>query len=87
MRIWAREFKDNRMIKDTLVEDTTKNTRTKKVLSSLETVCKDFDLSIPIWLDSNINDFKRNATTRFTADSFIESIDFDYLEFRVIEED
>ena len=26
-------------------------------------------------------------TTRFTQDSFVESIDFDYLEIQVIEED
>jgi hypothetical protein len=46
-----------------------------------------FDLSVPIWLDSNIADFKRNAKTRFRQDSFVESIPFDYLEFHVIEED
>lgn len=34
----------------------------------------------------NINDFKRHAKTRFTKDSFIEQIDFDYLEIEVIEE-
>ena len=32
-------------------------------------------------------DFIRHSKTRFTADSFIETIDFDYLEFHVIEED
>ena len=37
--------------------------------------------------DSNINEFKRIARTRFYADSFVESIDFDYLDFYVIEED
>ena len=42
------------------------------------------ELDIP---DSNINEFKRIARTRFYADSFVESIDFDYLDFYVIEED
>ena len=41
----------------------------------------------PIWLDVNVAEFKRHAKTRFTQDSFIESIDFDFLEMHVIEED
>ena len=53
----------------------------------LNWICEEFDLSNPIWLDSNINEFKRIARTRFYADSFVESIDFDYLDFYVIEED
>jgi len=35
----------------------------------------------------NIADFKRHNKTRFTQDSFVESIDFDYLEIQIIEED
>ena len=34
-----------------------------------------------------LKDFKRHAKTRFTQDSFIEAIDFDYLEIQIIEED
>ena len=45
------------------------------------------DLGTPIWLDMNIADFKRHNKTRFTQDSFVESIDFDYLEIQIIEED
>ena len=50
-------------------------------------ICQTFDLSEPIWLDINIRDFKRHSKTRFTQDNFIDSIDFDYLEIQVIEED
>ena len=45
------------------------------------------NLSIPIWLDLNIRDFKKFSRTRFTGDSFMEEVDFDYLEIRIIEED
>ena len=58
-----------------------------KVFHSLDEVCHQFDLGTPIWLDLNISDFKRHNKTRFTQDSFVESIDFDYLEIQVIEED
>lgn len=87
MRIWAREFKDNRMLKDLTVEDCSDETRTHKIFSSIEKICVEFDLSKPIWLDMNIEDFKRNGKVRFYKDSFIDFIPFDYLEIQVIEED
>ena len=40
-----------------------------------------------IWLDANVEEFKRHAKTRFTQDCFIEHVDFDFLEMHVIEED
>lgn len=87
-RVWGRTFKSNKMLQSTTIElDIPDETRTHKVFMSLEQICEEFDLSNPIWLDSNINEFKRIARTRFYADSFVESIDFDYLDFYVIEED
>ncbi len=87
MRIWAKLFLDNRMLRDTVVEDSGQDTRTHKVFRALEEICRQFDLGQPIWLDKNIAEFKRQAKTRFYQDSFIESVDFDYLEFHVLEED
>lgn len=87
MRIWAKEFKDNRMIKDTTVEDYSSETRTHKIFNALDQVCREFDLSHPVWLDSNVKDFKKMSKTRFTKDSFIDSVPFDYLEFMIIEDD
>lgn len=86
-RLWVKEWKDNRLIRDTVIEDDTADTRTHKVLHALEEGCRQMDLAVPIWLDANIRDFQRNSRCRFTQDSFIESIDFDYLEIWVIEED
>ena len=54
---------------------------------SLDEICYEFDLSKPIWLDVNINEFKRHSKARFYQDSFVDSIDFDFLEMQVIEED
>ena len=86
-RVWGRTFKSNKMLQSTTIElDIPDETRTHKVFMALEQICEEFDLSNPIWLDSN-NEFKRIARTRFYADSFVESIDFDYLDFYVIEED
>lgn len=87
MRIWARIFKDNHMLKDHLVVDMSDETRTHKVFNAIEEIAYTFDLPKPIWLTSNINDFKRNSKVRFYGDSFIEAVPFDYLEVQVIEED
>ena len=80
-------FKDTHMLKDLIVCDDSDSSRTQKIFSALDTVCYEFDLQKPIWLDNNIKDFKRHSLTRFVQDNFIEEIDFDYLELRVIEED
>ncbi len=85
-RLWGKEFKDNRMIRDTVVCDDTDDTRTHKIFHALDTICYEFDLSKPIWLDSNIEEFKRHDKTRFYQDNFVDSIDFDYLEIHIIEE-
>ncbi len=75
------------MLRDTMICDDSSETRTHKVFRAVEEVCYQFDLGKPIWLDSNIADFKRHSKTRFGADCFIEDIEFDYLEIFVIEED
>ncbi len=85
-RLWAKEFKDTRMIKDLTVEDGSDESRTHKVFNAIDKICSEFDLGKPIWLDKNITEFKRFAKTRFYADNFVEHIEFDYLEIHVIEE-
>jgi hypothetical protein len=85
-RLWAKIFIDNHLIKDMVVCNDTKDTRTHKVFLAIDEICLAFDLGKPIWLDSTVSDFKRHSKTRFYQDNFIESIDFDYLEIHVIEE-
>lgn len=88
MRIWGKIMKNNHLERDMVVnvEDYTMS-RTKKVYHALEEMCYEFDLAKPIWLETNKEDFIRHSRTKFTKDSFVEDIDFDYLDFQVIEED
>lgn len=86
-RMWGKIWKDNHLIKDMVAENSDYSmSRTAMVFQAVEEICHIFDLGQPIWLDSNIRDFKLHDRTRFTQDSFIEAIDFDYLEIHVIEE-
>ncbi|MCI8327028.1 MAG: hypothetical protein HFI37_04545 [Lachnospiraceae bacterium] len=87
MRIWFKLIKDNRILKDTSITDESNDTRTHKIFHALDEICYTFDLSKPIWLETTIADFKRHAKARFYQDNFIETIDFDYLEIQILEED
>ena len=77
-RMWGKMWKDNRLLKDIMIENGDSDTRTHKVFHALDDICMEFDLGKPIWLDSNVQDFKRHSRTRFRQDSFIEEIEFDY---------
>ena len=86
-RLWAKTFKNSHIVKDVTIEDPSEDTRTHKVFHALEKACYEFDLSIPIWLEKNVTEFQRFAKTRFHQDNFMETINFDFLEIHVIEED
>ena len=87
MRIWFKKFKDNRMLKDFMVEDDSEETRTHKIFNAVEKACYEFDLSKPVWLDSTVREFKRHGKARFTQDNFVDDIDFSFLEIHILEED
>ena len=70
-RMWGKIWKNNRMIRDTVISITDYSlSRTAMVFQSLEDICE----------------FQRISKTRFTQDSFIEHIPFDFLEIQIIEE-
>lgn len=70
-RVWGRTFKSNKMLQSTTIElDIPDETRTHKVFMALEQICEEFDLSNPIWLDSNINEFKRIAANKILCRQF-----------------
>lgn len=89
MRTWFKIFDDtNHLLKDTVIEDYRNDVnRTNKVFNSLSEACSVFDLAEPIWLNTNIEDFKVHSKTRFTQDNFLETIEFFFMEMHVIEED
>lgn len=86
-RLWGKIWKDNHLLKDTVFEEESTDTRTHKIFRGLEEICYEFDLGKPIWLDKTVVEFKRHDKARFSQDNFIEEIPFDYLEIQVIEED
>ena len=87
-RLWAKMIVSGKMVKNMTIENSDSSlNRTKKIFSAIDEVCYAYDLSKPIWLDKNINEFKKNSKTRVTKDNFVDDIDFDSLDIEVIEED
>ena len=87
-RLWAKMIVSGKMVKNMTIENSDSSlNRTKKIFSAIDEVCYAYDLSKPIWLDKNINEFKKNSKTRFTKDNFVDEIEFDSLDIEVIEED
>jgi len=87
-RMWGKIIKNGKILRDHVVciEDYSL-TRTKKVYKSLDELCQEFQIGVPLWLELNKKDFICFNKTRFNQDSFIDTIDFDYLEFQLIEDD
>ena len=54
-RMWGKIWKENRMLKDTVICDESSDTRTHKIFHALDEICYLWDLSKPIWLDHNID--------------------------------
>ena len=66
-RLWGKEFKDNHMLRDTVICDETDDTRTHKIFNALDSICYEFDLSKPIWwilLFRNLNGTAKRVSIR-----------------------
>ena len=87
-RLWCKIFHENHLMKDTVIcNDISDVSRTQKIFAAIEAACYEFDLGKPIWLESNVESFRRHSKVRFMQDNFIDTIDFDFLEIQIIEED
>ena len=67
-RLWAKLIKENRLLKDTTIENDSKDTRTHKIFQALDDVCIAFDLGKPIWLKANVNDSEEVFAKEHGAD-------------------
>ena len=64
------------MLRDTVVEEESEDTRTHKIFRALEEICYEFDLGKPIWLDFYHPGIQTQEQSSFYQDSFIEEVPF-----------
>jgi len=87
-RIWGKLMKNNKFQQD-LVVKIEENTLTKeqKLAQAMDEFTMAFDIQKPMWFDKNTKEMIKFSRTHFYEDQFIETVDFDYLEIEIIEED
>lgn len=87
-RLWGKIYKNNKIVNDTVIRiDSKKDSTEAKVSSAVNEMCVIFDLQQPLWFNVNYKDIEQFGLTTFSSDHFIESIDFDYFEVEIIEDD
>ena len=83
-QLWGKIYTNQHLIKDITFETSKEDTMTHLIFKGLTHICEQLDISQPIWLEGNVKDFQQYMKTRFYKDSFIEEIDFDYLEIQLL---
>lgn len=85
LKLWAKIIKNHQIQKDIVLEVELLQTKAETVKNSLTELALSFDMARPIWLPKNGNDLKQFVVTRFFPDQFMESLEFDYLEIEIID--
>jgi hypothetical protein len=87
-RIWGKIIKDTRFVDDHVISiRNTELSKIQKIHEAIDEFCKHFDLERPHWFDKNTKELAMFSKTSFHDDQFIETIDFDYFEIEIIEDD
>lgn len=80
-RLWLRVIRDHR-----ISEQTTAPCVWGSEKEVLVEMCKQQDLPCPIWLNKHENEYSSFRRTAFTAEHFIEEVDFDRLEIEFLDD-
>lgn len=85
-RMWLKLVKGGKIVSEMTYEHAEETNRTAKIFAGIEAACGKWNLAQPIWYDANIKEFKKRAGCRFLQENFVENVDFDFMEIKVIEE-
>lgn len=85
-RIWVKKIKNNKTITSLNIKNNENINLIEKRNKCLVEACQKFDLSVPIILKRHEDDFSEFNYITFYPDDFIDDIDFDKLEFELIDD-
>ena len=84
MKIIGKLIKGTGVISEKVVDKDDSSVSFRDLLeANLITLCRELDISVPIWLKRNTNEFVRYHRTSFTEDQFIDSVKFDRFEIKI----
>lgn len=85
-KIWVKKIKDNKIIDSLVIENKENIDLKEKRNKCLSEACNKFDLSIPLFLKKHEDEFSQFKQIVFYPEDFIDEIDFDKLEFELIDD-
>ena len=81
----GKAIRNSKIVNEATVEKSDDGMSYRDLLEDcLISLCKELDISVPMWLKKNTTEFVNFKKTTFTADQFVEKIKFDRLEIRLI---
>lgn len=78
IRIWAKVLKNNK-IKKQYVFESSDNMDYSMFFDYLREICENLDIATPVLIKTHLFNYAKYNVVRFSADDFMESIDFDKL--------
>jgi len=85
-KLWARKIKTNKIINSFVVKNKEEISLDEKKDKCLKEICLKLDISVPIWLKKHELEFSQFKYVIFTAQDFIDEIDFDKLEIELLDD-
>lgn len=79
MKFWAKLIKDNQ-IKNSSIIETTLELTFPSYLDILNTIAYNLDIPAPLYIKSDFKHLRSYGIQKYKQNSFVEEIDFDYLE-------
>lgn len=84
MKIIGKLIKGTAIFSEKVVEKDDENVSFRELLeANLIALCKELDISVPLWLKRNTTEFAKFRRTSFTKEQFIESVKFDRFEIKL----
>ena len=84
MKIIGKLIKGTAIVSEKVVEKDNENVSFRELLeANLIALCKELDISVPLWLKRNTTEFAKFRRTSFTKEQFIESVKFDRFEIKL----
>jgi len=85
-KLWAKKIKNNRIIGSLTIKNNENIPQSEKLDKCFKEICRRFDLSVPLWLSKQDNEFSQFKYVTFYAEDFIDEINFDKLEIELIDD-
>jgi tRNA G26 N,N-dimethylase Trm1 len=86
-KLWAKEIKKNHIINSIVIKNKENIDSSKKMDKCLKEICKELDISVPVWLKKHGMEFSQFKYVTFYPQDFIDEVDFDKLEVELIDSD